>query len=94
MAFDPTDSKTYHEATDEELVAKSKGWRDDITTGLQIEMTRRLKNSIETFNEASGKQAEKMIVLTRWIQWLTWAMLFIGCVQVGVAAWQFVSTAK
>ena len=84
MAFNPGNSKTYHEATDEELVAKSTGYRDDIMTGIQIEMTRRLKNSVESFNAASAKQAREMIVLTRWIKWLTWAMLFVVCIQVGV----------
>jgi hypothetical protein len=94
VEFDPTDSNTYHQASDEELVAKSKGWRGEIVTGLQIEMTRRLKNSIESFNAASAKQAEEMIVLTRWIKWLTWAMLFVGCIQAGVAAWQFFDAGK
>ncbi|MDO8142240.1 MAG: hypothetical protein Q6358_12130 [Candidatus Brocadiales bacterium] len=94
MAFNPTDSKTYPEATDEELVAKSTGYRNDIMTGIQIEMTRRLKNSIESFNAASAKQAGEMIVLTRWIKWLTLAMLFVGCIQAGVAAWQFFNAGK
>jgi len=50
--------------------------------GSVVETNWRLMQAIERFNKNSGKQAETMIRLTRWIIFLTW---LLG----GIAALQF-----
>lgn len=50
---------------------------------ISLEMTRRLKQEVQDFNINSSKQTEKVIKLTKWITWLTVAMLFVGIAQIG-----------
>ena len=68
---------------DSELVSKvGEGLGPGNTAAFQIEMMRRLKNTIEKFNENSLEQSQKMINLTNRIKWFTIAMVVLVFVQI------------
>lgn len=54
-----------------------------ISDAVNPEMMRRLKIAIEKFNEQSSKQ-------TRWLIWLTIAMLIAVATQIGLAIYSFI----
>ena len=74
---DPTSDRLWH------LVNESNPHYASLASD---ELTRRslkdLQNTISTFNKQSSDQTEKMIILTRWIVWLTIAMLIGLAVQI------------
>ncbi len=72
----------FEKVTDKELVNHSNS---DITTGdrTTMEMTRRLKNEIKRFNNASTKYSKRIILLTI-------AMLILGFSQIGLLVYQLI----
>lgn len=74
--------------TDDELVINVGHW------GVRpepLELTRRLKDSIEKLNETSTKQQQEVIRLTRWIYRLTWVMVVVGVIQVAQIIASFIN---
>lgn len=73
----------YENISDKELVHLHKT-TDSMTKrqDISLEMTRRLKQSIEEFNTDSSKQSKVIIKLTKWIIILTIAMLLMVGVQI------------
>ena len=71
------ESKTGFETTTDKGLVNFSGC--DISTGDRVvaESNRRLKKSIDVFNEKSSNQ-------TKWIIYLTIAMLLVGVAQIGL----------
>lgn len=75
------ESKTGFEAiTDKGLVNFHSS---DVRDGdrIVVESNRRLKKSINTFNEKASMQINELIILTQWIKWLTIALGLIALLQ-------------
>ncbi|GEM_PF-5837802 len=69
--------------SDKELVHRHKSTNNEYgRQDISLEMNRRLKQEIEEFNLNSSKQSEVMIKLTKWIAFLTIAMLVLGAFQI------------
>ena len=70
-------SKTGFETTTDKGLVQGRGHSQPHQEKNKIEMTRRLKKSIDVFNEKSSNQ-------TKWIIYLTIAMLLVGVAQIGL----------
>ena len=81
--MDPKDTKINR--TDEQLVESAE--RGLSGQGAVVEIMRRLKDSIESLNTTSTNLNRQMI-------FLTWAILILTAVSVGVAVLQFCVASK
>ena len=83
MQFDPRDPKTYPSASYDQLLKHGTRHGGDFSGCVNVEVSRRLKESIDEFNAASSKQSEIMIGLNRWLRALTIGIVLLTFAQIG-----------
>lgn len=73
----------YENVSNKELVYRMKNMNSIFETDtIKLEMNRRLIDEIFEFNKNSSEQNEVIISLTKWLKWLTIAMLIAVIVQI------------
>jgi hypothetical protein len=73
----------HKKASDDEIIRMAKERR--YAEGMMTEMMRRLKDSVNQFNQQSSEQANEMIKLNASMKYLTTAIILVMLIQIIVA---------